>query len=80
MKIFVPMAGLIDVEAERSRLGKQAKKVEAELSRAEAKLANPRFVDNAPAEIVAKERDRETEFRRQLEQIREQLERLDQIA
>jgi len=80
MKIFVPMAGLIDVEAERSRLGKQAKKVEAELSRAEAKLANPRFVDNAPAEIVAKERDRETEFRRQLDQIREQLERLEQIA
>jgi len=80
MKIFVPMAGLIDVQAERGRLGKQAKKVQAELSRAEAKLANPRFVDNAPADIVAKERDRETEFRRQLAQIREQLERLEQIA
>jgi len=80
VKIFVPMAGLIDVQAERGRLGKQAKKVQAELSRAEAKLANPRFVDNAPADIVAKERDRETEFRRQLAQIREQLERLEQIA
>ncbi|WP_405223778.1 valine--tRNA ligase [Lentisalinibacter sediminis] len=80
MRIFVPMAGLIDVDAERERLGKQAKKVEAELSRAEAKLANPRFVDNAPAEVVAKERERQAEFRRQLDQIREQLDRLDRLG
>jgi len=80
LRIFVPMAGLIDVEAERQRLGKQAKKVEAELSRAEAKLANPRFVDNAPAEVVAKERERQAEFRRQLDQIREQLRRLDRLG
>ncbi len=80
MKIFVPMAGLINVEAERQRLGRQAKKVEAELARAEAKLANPRFVDNAPAEVVAKERERQTEFRRQLDQIREQLGRLDRLG
>src|SRR6056297_42878 len=80
VKIFVPMAGLIDVQAERGRLGKQAKKVQAELSRAEAKLANPRFVDNAPAEVVAKERERQAEFRRQLDQIREQLRRLDRLG
>ncbi|MEJ2602496.1 MAG: valine--tRNA ligase [Gammaproteobacteria bacterium] len=80
MKIFVPMAGLIDVAAERSRLEKQAGKVEADLSKAEAKLANPRFVDNAPAEIVAKERERETAFRRELAQIREQLGRLESLS
>jgi valyl-tRNA synthetase len=80
MRIFVPMAGLIDVAAERQRLGKQAKKVEAELARAEAKLGNPRFVDNAPEEIVTKERQRAADFRRQLEQIREQLERLDRLG
>jgi len=80
MRIFVPMAGLIDVAAERQRLGRQAKKVEAELARAEAKLANPRFVDNAPADVVAKERERQAEFRRQLDQIREQLGRLDRLG
>ncbi len=80
MRIYVPMAGLIDVDAERQRLGKQAKKVEAELSRAEAKLANPRFVDNAPAEVVARERERQAEFCRQLDQIREQLGRLDRLG
>jgi valyl-tRNA synthetase len=80
MKIFVPMAGLIDVAAERQRLGKQAGKVETELARAEAKLANPRFVDNAPDEVVAKERERQAEFRRQLDQIREQLGRLDRLG
>ena len=80
LRILVPMAGLIDVAAERERLAKQLTRTETELSKSEAKLANPRFRDKAPAEIVAKEQDRESEFRRQIDQIREQLTRLEGLS
>jgi valyl-tRNA synthetase len=76
MKILVPMAGLIDVEAELARLGKRRGKVAGELERAEAKLGNARFVDNAPAAIVAQERERVAEFKRELEQLDVQLARV----
>ena len=76
MKILVPMAGLIDVEAELARLAKRRGKVAQEVARAEAKLGNARFVDNAPAEIVEQERARVTDFKRELEQLDAQLERV----
>jgi valyl-tRNA synthetase len=76
MKILVPMAGLIDVEAELARLAKRRGKVAQEVARAEAKLGNARFVDSAPAEIVEQERVRVTDFKRELEQLDAQLERV----
>jgi valyl-tRNA synthetase len=74
------MKGLIDVDAERQRLAKQRQKIEADLSRAEAKLANPKFVDNAPDDVVAQERERQRDFRHRLAQLDEQLEKLEAIA
>ena len=47
-----------------------------ELSRAEAKLANGRFVDNAPAEVVEQERARVADFKRELAQLDAQFERV----
>ena len=76
MKILVPMAGLIDVEAELTRLAKRRAKVAQEVARAEGKLGNARFVDNAPAEIVEQERTRIGDFKRELEQLDAQLERV----
>jgi valyl-tRNA synthetase len=76
MKILVPMAGLIDVEAELARLDRRRGKVAGELGRAEAKLGNARFVDNAPAAIVAQERERVADFKRELEQLDAQLARV----
>jgi valyl-tRNA synthetase len=76
MKILVPMAGLIDVEAELARLAKRRAKVAQEVARAEAKLGNARFVENAPAEIVEQERQRIADFKRELEQLDAQLERV----
>jgi len=76
MKILVPMAGLIDVEAELARLAKRRAKVVQEVARAEGKLGNARFVDNAPAEIVEQERTRVADFKRELEQLDAQLERV----
>jgi len=76
MKVLVPMAGLIDVEAELARLGKRRDKVSQDVARAEAKLGNNRFVDKAPPEIVEQERTRVAEFKRELAQLGAQLERV----
>jgi valyl-tRNA synthetase len=76
LRILVPMAGLIDVEAELARLGKRRSKVEQELARANGKLGNENFVSNAPAEVIAQERTRVEEFKRELAQLAEQHERV----
>ncbi len=76
LRILVPMAGLIDVDAELARLDKRRGKVEQELARANGKLSNEKFVRNAPADIVVQERERLDAFERELAQIAEQRERV----
>ncbi|MCU0975905.1 MAG: valine--tRNA ligase [Steroidobacteraceae bacterium] len=76
MKILVPMAGLIDVAAETARLGKRRAKLEQELAKAEAKLGNASFVQNAPPAVVEQEQGRVAQFKRELEQLAAQLDRL----
>jgi len=80
LRLLVPMAGLIDVDAERQRLGKLQDKVTTDLTRSEAKLGNERFVNNAPEQVVTQERERVAEFQKQLANIGEQLEKLDAIG
>ncbi len=80
MQLLVPMRGLIDVDAERARLGKQRDKLSADLAKSENKLGNSNFVNNAPAEVVRQEQTRVQDFKRQLAQIGEQLERLDSLS
>ena len=58
LKILVPMAGLIDKQAELERLGKQIAKLEKELQKSRGKLANEQFVANAPPAVVEQERGR----------------------
>jgi valyl-tRNA synthetase len=58
MKILIPLAGLIDKDAELARLDKEIGKLRADIERIDKKLANPSFVDKAPAAVVQKERDR----------------------
>ncbi|MGB1220754.1 MAG: valine--tRNA ligase, partial [Alcanivoracaceae bacterium] len=76
MEILVPMAGLIDKDAEIERLGKEIDKLKKEVQRAEGKLKNPRFADNAPADVVQKEKDKVTEYRSSLARFEEQLEKI----
>jgi valyl-tRNA synthetase len=80
MRLLVPMKGLIDVEAERARLVKQQDKVNVDLQRSNAKLVNEKFVKNAPAEVVSQERARVAEFERTIQQLSEQLEKLNELA
>ena len=80
MRLLVPMKGLIDVEAERARLGKQMDRVRAELGKANGKLGNENFVNNAPPAVVSQERDRVAEFEKTLTQLEEQVQKLDEFA
>jgi valyl-tRNA synthetase len=80
MRLLVPMKGLIDVAAERARLDKQMDKTRAELAKAEGKLGNDNFVNNAPAAVVTQERERVAEFEKTITQLTEQLQKLDELA
>jgi valyl-tRNA synthetase len=79
MRLLVPMKGLIDVDAERARLTRQRDKIDADLKRSTAKLANENFVNNAPTDVVTQERDRVAEFERSIAQLNEQLAKLDEL-
>ncbi|MGK0674334.1 MAG: valine--tRNA ligase [Halothiobacillaceae bacterium] len=72
MKVLIPLAGLIDKDAEQARLAKEIGKLEKELDKCRAKLANPTFTDRAPPKVVEQERQREREFSAALEQLRAQ--------
>jgi valyl-tRNA synthetase len=79
-KLLVPMAGLIDAEAEITRLKKQQEKLQGDLAKTRAKLDKPSFVDNAPAEIVDKERQRAEELGAAISNLEQQLERIRALA
>ena len=76
MQVLIPMAGLIDKAAETARLGKEIERLERDIQRAEAKLANSNFVDKAPAAVVDGQRARLAEQRSALVQLTDQLERI----
>ena len=66
----------IDVAAEKERLGKEVSRLEAEISKANAKLNNESFVARAPADVVAQEKARVAEFGANLEKLLSQLAKL----
>ncbi len=76
LDLFVPLEGLVDLGAERSRIDKELKKVEAELAKSKNKLASETFVANAPAAVVEQERARLAEWAAQVEALTAQRERL----
>jgi valyl-tRNA synthetase len=80
MRILVPLKGLIDVGAERDRLGKQLAKTNDDLGKVRNKLANQNFVANAPAEVVAKEHARVAELEQRAAQLDQQLARLAELG
>ena len=76
MKVLIPMAGLIDKDAELARLQKELDRKQADLERTEKKLANDSFVARAPAAVVEKERAKADSLRATLAGLREQLDRI----
>ncbi|ACO77391.1 valyl-tRNA synthetase [Azotobacter vinelandii CA] len=76
MQVLVPMAGLIDKDAELARLDKEIQRLEGEVKRVGGKLGNASFVDKAPAEVIAKERARLNEAEQALGKLGEQRARI----
>jgi len=75
-KLYLPLEGLIDVEAELARLDKEISRVEKEIQTVQKKLGNESFVKNAPKEVVDEHRRREIDWReklRELQQMRTEL-------
>jgi len=77
LKVMVPMADLIDADAERARLSKAIDSAEKDLRRVEGKLANENFVAKAPTAVVAKERNKHDRLLGELGALKDQLFRLD---
>ena len=67
------MEGLIDTKAEIQRLEKEILKIEKEIERAQSKLANAAFVKKAPADIIAQERQRLSDFTATHTKLQQQL-------
>jgi valyl-tRNA synthetase len=68
-EVAVPMAGLFDIAAERTRLGKERLKVSAELEGLRGRLGNAQFVERAKPEVVASSRERVAELEERLHRI-----------
>jgi len=79
MEVLVPLAGLIDVDAELGRLDKEQEKLGKEIARLNGKLGNARFVENAPADVVAGEREKLSNAENTLAQLTEQINKLQQL-
>ena len=79
MKILIPMAGLIDKEAETARLTREIEKFQKDLARSQAKLANPNFVEKAPAAVVEQERSRVTQMLATMSKLEEQRARIEAL-
>ena len=76
LRVMIPLAGLIDVDAEKARLAKEIARIAGEIKKCEGKLGNANFVANAPAEVVAQERQRIEDWGIQLTALREQSQKL----
>ncbi|HEY8208300.1 MAG TPA: class I tRNA ligase family protein, partial [Myxococcaceae bacterium] len=76
MEIYVPLAGVIDLDAERARLLKEIAKADADLTSLQRKLSNPSFVERAPPEVVQKDRERVEELKARKAKLHEHLQRI----
>ncbi len=73
---YLPLAGIVDFEAERERLRKQQSELVSFIDKAQKKLSNEKFVDQAPPAVVQLERDRLADLQEKTARLRERLEAL----
>ncbi|MEO7051308.1 MAG: valine--tRNA ligase, partial [Rhodanobacter sp.] len=76
LRVMIPLAGLIDLAAEKTRLSREIARIEIEIKKCEGKLGNANFVAHAPAEVVAQERQRITDWNTTVTALREQAQKL----
>ncbi len=73
VEAFLPLAGLIDLDAERARLQKELAQAESDVERRAARLRNESFISKAPAHVVQREREALAEAQAALERLRDRL-------
>jgi valyl-tRNA synthetase len=76
----LPLKGVIDLGAERTRLEKEIGKADGDIKRVDAKLGNEKFVANAPEEIVEEEKEKREAALARKTKLQEALERLKQAS
>lgn len=75
-ELYLPLEGLVDIEEEIARLNKELEKWASEIKRAQGKLKNEKFVQNAPEHVVQEEREKEVEYQKRYDSVKEQIEKL----
>jgi len=78
-EIYLPLAGLINIEDEIARLEKEAEKLQQEVDRVEKKLSNEKFVAKAPEAVVEAERAKGADYQAQREAVLERIATLKKI-
>jgi len=78
--IYMPIKGLIDIEAEKKRLAAQLDKIRGDLERVSAKLNNISFVSKAPAEVVEQQKHRKQELVENSEKLQRLIDTLSQAS
>ncbi len=78
-EVFLPLAGVIDIEEEITRLEKVARELEKDLDRTEKRLSDEEFLSKAPQDIIEKQRKRQEEASEKLEIIRKRIAMLEEI-
>ncbi|MGM0369333.1 MAG: valine--tRNA ligase [Bacillota bacterium] len=73
VKVILPLADLVDIDKEISRLEDEIEEMKSEIERAKGKLANEGFVNNAPDHLVDEEREKKEEYTKKKEQLEEKL-------
>ena len=79
MKLLIPMAGLINKDAELKRLNKETEKLTKHIQQLDGKLSNPGFTDKAPEAVVQKERDKLAELQMALNNLQQQKEKIEKL-
>jgi len=75
-KMYMPLEGLVDIEAERERISREQKKLQKDMDQVVAKLANAKFIERAPQDVVEETKTRRESLKASIEQLDEMLENL----
>ncbi|WP_444683973.1 valine--tRNA ligase [Alkalicoccus luteus] len=78
VELYMPLAGLLDLDAEVKRLEKEVKRLDGEVTRVEKKLSNKGFTDKAPEHVVEEEKRKQKDYAEQWEKVQARLEELKQ--
>ncbi|MFN0217469.1 MAG: valine--tRNA ligase [Hyphomicrobium sp.] len=76
----LPLAGVIDMGAEKARLAKEIAKAEGDLAKMDAKLSNPQFIERAKEEAIEEARDRKSELEAEIKRFSAALKRIGDVA